>query len=330
MRRRLRKLLVVPMVVAAWVALAAPPVPAETPEATGWWWKGNVTPLLPTPKPPTVPPGGLYVAGDPTGRAGVSALRLTISTDSSIGAVTLRVASTQGTPAIQACPSPITWTPEEGGPMSSAPPDDCASGSVNGSYDQPSSTVSFEVSPFVIEGMLNIVLVPQAGAVFQTSFEKPGDDTVLVQPPPPATESGGTTYETFEPTDLPGFEGTAILPDEPAIIGGGPPPIYVPPTTSPPTTAARTGRSRTGPTRPTQLAASDEREAAQTVAAVVFVALAALYLWTLRTPGRPPRLIGPMAAMAAGGRTIQHAALPPQARGVGRFRRTRAGTAPRL
>lgn len=329
MRRRLRKLLVVPMVVAAWVAVAALPAPAETPEATGWWWKGNVTPLVPIPKPPTVPAGGLYVAADPTGRAGVSGLRLTISTDSSIGPVTLRVASTQGTPAIQACPSLITWTPEEGGPLSSAPPDDCAGASVNGAYDAPSATVSFEVSPFVVEGVLNIVLVPQAGAVFQTAFEKPGDDTVMVQAPPPETDGGGTTYETFEPTDLPGFEGTVILPED-SFIGGTPPQTFAPTTTSPPTTAARTGPARTAPTRPTQLASSDEREAAQAVAAIVFVALAAMYLWVLRTPGRPPRLIGPMAAMAAGGRTIQHAAAPPQARGVGRFRRTRAGAAPRL
>lgn len=319
------------VVVASVLLLWPAALPADPPDAAGWWWKPQVTPLVPVPKPPTVPDGGLFVAADPSGPFGVSAVRYVAPKGGEISRLTLRIASSQGLVAVRACPSEITWTPEQGGPIASVPPHDCLAGSVPGALDAAGTAVVFEVGPLVRDGVLNVVVTSAAApSAFQAAFAKPGDDAVTV-----TTPSSSTTDTTMAPPDYSYLEGPAFTDTGPLIGEPLPPPVGVDmgptPSTTPTTVAAR----QTGPRRVPrpQLAAKARRDPDRVAAAVVLVGLAGVFMWVAERPGRLPRLIGPMGALAGGagpGRPVQRAESPVAARGVGRFRRPRTGPPPRL
>ena len=77
--KRLRAAGAVIMVLCASWAFAGHGDAAQLTDAS-WWWFGNQGPV-PAPTPPTIPDGGLYVAGSPDGAKAVAAVRFTLAED---------------------------------------------------------------------------------------------------------------------------------------------------------------------------------------------------------------------------------------------------------
>ncbi|MCU1375310.1 MAG: hypothetical protein JWO68_2596, partial [Actinomycetia bacterium] len=172
----MRRLAIVVLLLVPVFVLAAP-AGAEAPEATGWWSRTELGPVVPADLPSGVPDGGLYVAGDPTGPLGVSALRLAVG-DRPVSDLVLELADVQGTPAVRACPTSVTWLDEQGGPMASAPAAACDRGEAVGQVAD--GAVRIAVGSLVVDGVLNVVLEPVPGSVFRATFQAPGDQSVTV------------------------------------------------------------------------------------------------------------------------------------------------------
>ena len=290
-------------VVVAGGAVFVPGAAAEAPDATGWWsvHRPTVPPLgvpVQPQAPATVPPGGLYVGGtvSPTGDVvtAVSALRFAVPPDATADELVLAfhqehgVDRATGTVALQACPSAIVWTPEEGGPITSAPPADCATGLALGVVD--GSTVRIPLGGLVFDGALNIVVMPQPGSSFEAVFAKPGADAIVVTPTPPGDEAP-------PPVDPPS-ETPPVLPSYDAVGGD----LAIP---LPPAPAAPLAAVAPPPSTSTPIASGFERPSLpapfrvaawkRAVAAAVLAALAALYVSVMRSPTRAPRLLGAFA-----------------------------------
>lgn len=296
---------------------------ADPPDSAGWWWKPQTLPLVAVPPPPTVPVGGLYVAGDPTGPFGVSAVRLALPENSVVGTLVLRVASAQGVVAMRACPTVIPWAPEQGGALAGAPAAECTTGFAFGVHDSAAGTVTFEVSPLVRDSVLNIVLTPQDGAVFQASFQPPGADAITVTPLPtsPADPGPSPAYEDSY------LEGPAF--SDPLVVNAPPPfePGYAPVVVAPSTTIApRRVPIVLVPRQAQPASKSGGKDRDSLIASAVFTSLLGLFWMLLSQPSRTPRRLGGLAGAGAGG----EAGPVEPARGVGRFRRPRAGPVPRL
>jgi hypothetical protein len=292
------------------LTVLAVPAGADAPEAAGWWSRMRIGPLLPRDTPSTVPEGGLYVAGDPTGPIGVSALRVTVG-DRAVEELVLVVDNAQGPVTVRACPTIVVWTPEQGGPLSSAPEGDCAVADVVAAAEN--GVVRLAVGPLVREGVLNVVLEPQPGAVFQAAFAPPDDATVVTArspsadtgDPAPAPFAVGATGSAFP--DLPGPVAA------PAASPSSAPAAAVPPA-APAATRAAVMRGESPRTR--------------VIATLVLVDLVLAYLWlsrhSLPLPAALARRVAPPVEDS------EPAAVSAPAHGVGRFARPRLGPVPRL
>jgi hypothetical protein len=189
MRRLLLRLVAV-----AIVALGVPlvwfaPAGAEAPEEKGWWFKGNVgdpTGVLQGAGvklvPPNVPDDGLYVANDPTGAAGMSALRFYLA-DAPGATITLKVDSsaTAREFAVVACPAASGWIGDQGGAWDRRPQPDCEKGSVPGDAAEDGSTMTWELpESFAKGGSYDVVLLPDptTAEVFQIPFQPPDESSV--------------------------------------------------------------------------------------------------------------------------------------------------------
>lgn len=351
---------------------------ADEPDATGWWASHRATPPalgLPTGNPPvdqpdpTVPPGGLYVAGehtttdedeipDPNGSqnpnapsvddpppqaTGISAVRLRVGDDTAVGDLVLTfhkengVDRAHGVVSIQACPATVVWTPDDGGPISSAPPFDCSTGLAFGAVE--GSNVRIPVGGLVHGGVLDIVLMPQPGSAFQASFAKPGSNalTVTRYSGGGGGEGGGgeETCEACLPPTVPPPTFTPVADPIADILvsAPGPPPDQV--AVSPPPTT-RPSRPIADFRRPTPDSPFRLEGWKKTLAGGVLGALAVLYAWLLRLPQRSPRL-GTAAAAAGAAATAtattgadRRTRALDAPRGVGRFARPRTGPPPAL
>lgn len=186
-----RRLLGAAGIVALGFVLAAPPATAVEPTAVGWWWAGRPSGTLPglLSPAPDPPKGGLYVAGGPSGPTGISALRFQTDPDATAVTLTLRIAETQGIPAIDACVAAAGWEPAENGSWDQRPEDTCDTNTVTGSLDPDGTELSFAVSSLEENGVIDIVLVPgddpatDSPAIFSVAFEPPGDDALTVTEP---------------------------------------------------------------------------------------------------------------------------------------------------
>jgi hypothetical protein len=295
---------------------------ADPPDSAGWWWKAQATGLVQVPAPPTVPAGGLYVAGDPTGPFGVSAIRLLVPAGAVVGQLVLRVASAQGAIAMRACPTPIPWGPEQGGQMAGAPTYDC-SAFANGTHDAAANTVVFEISPLVRDGLLNVVVLPQAGAVFQASFHPPGPDTVGVsQGSTSASDLGPSPAYEDSYLEGPAFSDPLVV-NAPTPFEPGYAPVVAAPT--PPTSVApRRVPIVLAPRQAQPVSKSGGKDRDSIIASAVFTSLLGLFWFLISRPTRAPRALGPLAGGGGEGGSVV------MTRGVGRFRRARVGPAPRL
>lgn len=361
------------------VFLLTTPATADAPDATGWWARWAVaTPTaphtvtapgvgqqVPVPQPPpqpeptrVVPPGGLYVAAEPTSETqpppaplvgvqppgapyrptGVSAVRLAVDDTMALGELVLEIdvdpqsgqRKVQGTPAIRACPAQYVWTPEEGGPIESAPPADCATGLSFAVFTE--TEVRVPVGGLVRDGMLNIVLEPLPTSAFQVVFKKPSEQSIVVTRFPKGDDvpPGFEAYVGFDAG--PAFETTTGTSG--ALAFGDfslPPPLATLTPSGPP--AAGPSRAVPASSLPVARRLPLVSRTPRVVAAMVLVGLMLIYLGLLQQPGRLPRLLGPFATVLPNKRDTERApallsAELPQ--GIGRFARVRTGPPPKL
>lgn len=308
------------------IVLGGAPAAAAAPTAKGWWSRTAITGLVPT-AGPTVPPGGLYVGGDVSGALGISALRYEVTAGELPLRLTLAIESAQGAPAVIACPATYLWVAEQGGSLDNAPPSDCTVASRTGTAA--GDAVSFDVEGLTDStGLLNLVFRPQPGALpFQVSFKPPGDESLATIPDDSGsgtTESEDTSFQDFVPL----FEsevGFFELPANDLSFGAGVTPST---TVTAPGAPRRPSAQVPGTNRrllPSTLLAepvADNRKV-RVGAAIVFLDLLGVFLWTLYKGGRLPRAIGPFALNTA-------TRVPIATRGIGRFASPRVGPAPRL
>ncbi|HVL80094.1 MAG TPA: hypothetical protein VM840_00700 [Actinomycetota bacterium] len=309
-------------VVVSLAVVLAPPAGADPPEAYGWWSRAR--PALPggvTVPAPTVPEGGLYVAGEPTAPAGVSALRLTLPTGAHVGEVTLALASAQGEPAVQACVATVIWTPEQGGDLQFAPASNCSEGLAFAAVSD--GKLRIPAGGLVREGMLNIVLEPVPGSVFQASFDPPTGDTIEVVHggSGPGEEDG---FEGFDPGALFALPVTSASAPFDLPLGA-----TLPPPALDRAPASGPSRAVPGVVRPS-VSPPLEGSRARLLAAALLLNLVFAYLWTLTQATHSPRALGPMARYGSGASLAAAGAGSVELRGVGRFARPRLGPPPRL
>ena len=208
--------------------LATRPVAAVAPNATGWWFKLQPAGVGVPVAPPNVPPGGLFVADDPTGPTAVAALRFEVD-EGAPATLALKAAQESTTMAatIDACPASTPWSPPAGGspgPIGDAPKaDNCqpvrGQPSADGSSIGWSLPASFQTTP----GTIDVVLLPSAGAApFAVAFDKPGDDSLLPGPAPAPEASAATPDTAVTAGDTGAVSGaTPVAPDTSGIASAG-------------------------------------------------------------------------------------------------------------
>ena len=233
-RKTMRRLLVALGLVGAVIAVWTAPAPAQAPDAQGWWWVAGGTPVA----PPGVPADGLYVASNPSGTQGVSALRFQLAGGGSAGSLRLDLAGApSGTPVLGLCQVAAPWQPAQGGALSSAPA--CAQGgpTAAGQAAADGQSYTFDIGKLVSGGVLDVAVIPGKdpsgnNTTFSVSFKKPAADALTpagAEPAPTGTDTG--TAPTPEPSPAPSFSAQpstyspppAFEPDAPdaPITGGG-------------------------------------------------------------------------------------------------------------
>lgn len=330
------------------IGLVSPRADAATLTQAGWWWRVN-DPLLTAavPAPPTVPEGGLMVAGAPDGATAIAALHFELDDGEGAPVLTLGVADNgdQGgaSALLAACLTGSAWQPESGGAWTNKPFPACDQASVTGVRAEDGSSWTFALSPLVSDGVLDITLVPGVvpdlpaganGSSFQLVFA-PVTDASL------ATTSGAGPSA---PLDIPGLGAGA--PAAPAAgdfaapsAGGGLslPPVPAASSFTPSLPTEDQGLTATAPVvqqrnapLPTSApiaSVEDHRLLGMTILALCGGAL----LWSSQLPTPLPRRLGGLDLGGTG--EPGDAPLPDapgQHAGLGRFARPRSGSAPRL
>jgi hypothetical protein len=342
--RRLVRTLSGACLAAATVLAVSAPAGALAPDETGWWFKGNQDPTGALPvqlEPPHVPDGGLYVANDPSGPAGVSALRFFLAEDEEPAALLTLAPSSSATvadvAAIVACPSLTQWvSAPDGGPWAVRPEADCttamvpATASEDGATEsEDGATVSWELpgATFARGGVYDVVLVPdpESSAPFQVPFEAPDDTSV--QPVADPANTPTTEAAAFELEDLGVSEESFTAPESSSFA---PPAFDTPTTPGPDVPAADTGEDEfTLPTAPPRPNLRPTGFSAERGVAIGVLAAVGVGLWVLAgRPIRAPRLLGGLAAesagaTSAGARSPSARLARPKVGGIGRFARPR-------
>ncbi|HEX2040236.1 MAG TPA: hypothetical protein VHF47_10960 [Acidimicrobiales bacterium] len=284
-------------------------------------------PVPPQRTPPTVPQEAPDAETTPT-IVGISALRLFVGDDAGVGNLTLefdrvqgRAENKLGTVAVQACPPEYFWTPDEGGPIESAPKPDCSQGLAYGEDTGP--TVQIPVGGLVRNGWLDVVLMPQPGSAFHAVFKKPGSASIEVIRYP-TSDGGGEPFEAFP--FIPGPACDCPLGEVPVLASTGTfdPSVVFNDAPAYEVRAPAPGRSRQ------VLGGRDGRLISESVpelttwqkamAGGILALLVAFYLLLLRSPGG--------LTLAFAGRRADEQA--DAVRGIGRFARPRTGPNPRL
>lgn len=244
----IRRMLLVIAAIALGVAGAGSPAAGDAPWRVGWWTVANLgipqlvafAPRLP---PDDVPDGGFQVGGTTDAPTSYGALLYDVPRGATVGPLVLPLATgttPTATPAaaVQACP--LTGTGEfgtdDGGPMGDAPPFDCAHPAV-GEIDPAGLTITFDVAPFVRDGVVAIAIVPIESAPIV--FAPPGDSLPISQGR--ALEPAAPGPPLSQPTD--GF-GSGF--SAPPSLEPPPAPTAVPPSRVPSPTVPL-GASRPGP-----------------------------------------------------------------------------------
>lgn len=279
----LRKLVAAVGVVGVALAVWTSPAPAQAPDEQGWWWLAGATGIA----PPGVPPDGLYIANNPSGPQGVSALKFTLAGGGSAGMLRLDLAGApSGQPVIGLCQLTDDWEPAQGGSLSDAPP--CAEGGATaaGEASADGQNYTFSVGALISDGLLNVAVIPGADSgTFSVAFKKPADDAL--------TAAGTSSSGSGETSPAP--ETTPSTSFSPAPSFNAPPPTFAPQSPDAPITGSARPRESTGPTG-TGVASPIAQPRTETsnngwrIAGFVLLGLTALAYHRLSTmPDRPPR-----------------------------------------
>lgn len=345
--RRLRQALGAALVAtAAVVGLVPAGADAATLAQAGWWWRVNDGALPATiPAPPTVPEGGLYVAGAPDGATAIAALHFDLAEGEAASVLTLKVAENgdQGgdTALLAACLTGSAWQPAQSGTWASKPFPACAEGSVNGVRSDDGATWTFAVAPLASDGIVDVTLVPGVdpaapeganGSSFQLAFEPPtaasltttsGDTSGGDFSVPDFGSSSGDFAGDTGSFDVPAF-GDSGLSFPPAAPAAGFTPA-LPEADQGFTATAPVAQKRNGPLATAPISTVEDHKG---LAALVLALCGAALLWSAQQPTPEPRRLGTFGA-AAPGQTHATRSLTERA-GLGRFARERTGPAPRL
>jgi hypothetical protein len=148
----------------------AGPAGAASSSMAGWWTSA------PVPVGPDAPPDGLVVQGGAEGSQPVAyaAVAFGLSPDERAVSLTLEVAEGSArTPnaLLQVCRLTASFTPAHGGPMSEAPPFDCAAPAAGDPADD-GSAYTFDLAEFA-PGDLRVAVLP-VGASDRVVLARPG------------------------------------------------------------------------------------------------------------------------------------------------------------
>jgi hypothetical protein len=128
----------------------------------GWWWAMQ-TGLIELPAPPSVPEDGLLVGNGIDGPTAIAGIRYELDEDDAAGAtLVLEVADEQGgeVAGIRACAAIARWRGAQAGTWEHRPGSDCDEAEVSGQRDEDGATWTFDLTPFVANGVANIILEP--------------------------------------------------------------------------------------------------------------------------------------------------------------------------
>ena len=337
------------------VVLAGPLVTqsaADAPTAQGWWNAAHQG--VPPPAPPDVPPDGLLVQGAAARPAGpgapglggtpaapastqaISALTFPVPPDAIVEQLVLKlVGDPPQSTTVTACAVTGPYEPVQNGEFAKRPPFDCAVTAVP-MLDPAAKTLVFgsDLANLVREGQLSLVLVP--GELDRLIFEKPGEDALTVRSnsgtgapgeavfdpgAPPAFSSpsfgGGGGFDSTSPPSGGGFD-SASPPTfgSGSLDAGGTSPLGAGGST-PPAVAATPPAALAGPQRgPSTLAGQGAPTGPDNRTLLLLGLLAVVGAFAMST-----------RQAAAPGAAVVPAPIPPQERGIGRFRQVRASRA---
>jgi hypothetical protein len=332
--RRLRALCaVVALLASSWV-LGADGDAAELTDAS-WWWFGNQGPA-PIPAPPTVPEGGLLVAGAADGAKAIAAVRFSLAEGESNPTLTLAVAENgdQGGEGavLGACVAGSAWGGgEKGGPWEAKPNAACSTGSVQGIRAEDGKSWTFGLAPLVVSGEVNVVITPgmvtpeaPVGSTFSLAFAPP-TTAALTTTPGESSSSSGLFVDPA--TDFADEPVGALADDSSQIFSADTVNAFTPslPETSQgltPTAPAvrQTTASNVVPPKPSGRSSA--------VAFLVLVMAVAVMVRLNKIPVPGLRRLGPLAS--GPGHAAPVVATTPELGGLGRFARRRTGTPPPL
>ena len=332
--RRLRVLCAVLALGSASVLLGADGNAAELTDAS-WWWFGNQGPV-PVPAPPTVPAGGLLVAGAADGAKAIAAVRFTLADGESNPTLTLTVADNgdQGGDAavLGACVAGSAWGGgENGGPWESKPNAACSTGSVQGIRAADGKSWTFGLAPLVVADEINVVITPgtvapdaPVGSTFSLAFAPPSTAALTTTP----GDSGSGSDLTVDPSvDFADDPVGALADDSAPLFSADAVNAFTPALPS-----SSQGLTPTAPAvRQTTAANVLPPRPSGRSSAVAFLVLAAAVVVMVRlnkvaVPGL--RRLGPMASGPA--HVTPALAATADTGGLGRFARRRTGTPPPL
>ena len=245
---------------------------------------------------------GMHVSSDPSGQTAVSAVRFNLAQGESAPVLTLTVDSNRNPQAapISACITNFQWQPVDGGPFASRPAPDCGAGIVHGELSSDGKQMTFGLSDFVRDGLVNVVLfdedVPSglpaplpatAHPIVDVSFQQPTPASVAVQTEasPDAGATAGTDFAPL-PTEEPAASYSAPAPEPLPASVYSPAPAATTPTPARRQVAAppATTPLAVNPLRPIR-DKTDVRN--RLIAGLVFVDLVGLWWWwSYRQPAR--------------------------------------------
>jgi hypothetical protein len=217
-RRAMRRVLFATVIVIASIGLAGSAARADAPRDVGWWTVTNPggLPAAP-PAPPDVKAGDLLIQGGGGGApTAYAALLYELDPVATAGNLTLATAPNSGTTpstTLQVCQllQPINH-PEQGGPMSDAPPYNCAhkataAPGTDGKYQ-------FNAADLVSNGLVAVAILP-TGPVDRVVLSAPDANSLTTQPGPAGSPLPDSSA-AIAPTDT----GAVPLPDTSGLAAG--------------------------------------------------------------------------------------------------------------
>jgi hypothetical protein len=314
MRRLLAVVLLTP-----WLALLPTPAHAQAPDATGWWSATHRAGLPAAPAPPDVSAGDLLLQGGDVQRelpdtapapSAFAALRYTVPEGATVTGLTLGLAGGAQATDVRAYATTSAWRPVENGAIDDAPAPDLSRYAV-ATLSADGTTLAFaDIGKLTTDsGLLDVVLVPGVS------------DRLVVLHPTATALSVTQAPQLGAPPPPPQPVVPAIAPVTPVVAAAPPPAAALGPAAPQvaPTSAAPAPQV---PARPVAAAVGKRIVGDDGHARLVVGLEAVLVAAFFGLLG-----YGPLGLL---GRLSGTAATHQLERGVGRFRATREGTAPRL